>query len=79
MDGLKGVVPYSCHEIKETFHQMNLFEETEEEIKTMCPGCAKNDIFGHTGIYCRIYDWTNLNKSIRFIDVLKEGASYGKI
>ncbi len=37
MDGLKGVVPYSCHEIKETFHQMNLFEETEEEI-TDCVG-----------------------------------------
>ncbi len=79
MDGLKGVVPYSCQEIKETYHQFSLFGESEEETTTQCPGCAKNDIFNHNGIYCRINDWTNLKKSIRFIDVLKEGANRGKI
>lgn len=79
MDGLKGVVPYSCQEIKEIYHQMNFFEDMEEETTIQCPGCAKNDIFNHTGIYCRIYDWTNLNKSIPFIDILKEGANHGKI
>jgi hypothetical protein len=79
MDGLKGVVPYSCQEIKETYHQFNLFGEPEEETTTQCPGCAKNDIFSHTGIYCRIYDWTNLVKSIPFVDILKEGANHGKI
>lgn len=79
MDGLKCVVPYSCREVKEIYHQLNFFEKIEEEKTTQCPGCAKNDIFSHTGIYCRIYDWTNLNKSIPFIDVLKEGANHGKI
>lgn len=79
MDGLKCVVPYSCREVKEIYHQLNFFEKIEEEKTAQCPGCAKNDIFSHTGIYCRIYDWTNLNKSIPFIDVLKEGANHGKI
>lgn len=78
MDGLKCVVPYSCHEVKEVYHQINLFEEIEEERTMPCPGCAKNDIFSHNGIYCRIYDWTNLKKSIPFIDVLKEGANHGR-
>lgn len=80
MDGLRYVVPYSCHEVKVQNYQMTLFNlDNEEEKSTPCPGCEKNDIFQHTGIYCRIYDWTNLNKSIPFIDVLREGTNHGKI
>lgn len=83
MDGLKCVVPYSCHEVKVQDYQITLFdfldESKEEEKVTPCPGCEKNNIFLHNGIYCRIYDWTNLNKSIPFIDVFKEGNNYGKI
>ncbi len=79
MDGLKGVVPYSCREIKETYHQMNFFEDMEEEITIQCPGCAENDIFNHSGNYCRIYDWTNQKKSILFTDMLKEDINHGKI
>lgn len=83
MDGLKCVVPYSCHEVKVQDYQMTLFdfldENKEEEKVVPCPGCEKNDIFMHNGIYCRIYDWTNLNKSIPFIDVFKEGNNYGEI
>lgn len=80
MDGLKCVVPYSCHEVKVQDYQMTLFDEGKEEEKvTPCPGCEKNKIFLHNGIYCRIYDWTNLNKSIPFIDVFKEGNNYGEI
>ncbi len=80
MDGLRCVVPYSCHETKEENNQISLFEASEQEEKIVqCPGCKKNDIFAHNGIYCRIYDWTNLNKSIPFIDVLREGACHGKI
>lgn len=79
MDGLKCVVPYSCHKKK---LPKNLFEESDEskdeEKVTSCPGCEKNDIFNHKGTYCRIYDWTHL-KSIQFIDVLKERNNYGKI
>ncbi len=79
MDGLKCVVPYSCREVEETYHQMNLFENMEEKKNIQCPGCEKNDVFKHNGVYCRIFDWTNYKKSIPFIDVLKEGANYGKI
>ena len=79
MDGLKCVVPFSCRDIKETYHQMNLFEDTEEEKIIRCPGCEQDDMFSHTGIYCKIYDWTNLKKSIPFVEVLKAGVSRGKI
>ncbi len=79
MDGLKCVVPFSCRDIKETYHQMNLFEDTEEEKIIQCPGCEQGDMFSHTGIYCKIYDWTNLKKSIPFVEVLKAGVSRGKI
>lgn len=79
MDGLRYVVPYSCHEIKETYHQMSLFDDLEEEPDIQCPGCEKNDIFSHTGIYCQIYDWTNLNKSIPFIEIFKKGVYHGEI
>lgn len=80
MDGLRCVVPYSCHEVKVQNYQMALFDlDNEEEQSTPCPGCEKNDIFQHTGIYCRIYDWTNMNKSIPFIEVLREGTNHGKI
>ena len=82
MDGLKCVVPYSCHEVKVQDYQMTLFhflDEGKEEKIIPCQGCEKNNIFMHNGIYCRIYDWTNLNKSIPFIDVFKEGNNYGEI
>ncbi|MEW9991004.1 restriction endonuclease subunit M [Clostridium butyricum] len=82
MDGLKCVVPYSCHETKIENAQMTIFDfmnDGQEEETVPCPGCERNDIFMHTGTYCRIYDWTNLNKSIPFIDVLKEGSRDGKI
>ena len=82
MDGLKCVVPYSCHEVKIQENQMTLFDfldEKQKEQTTPCPGCEKDNMFMHNGIYCRIYDWTNLNKSIPFIDVIKEGNNHGEI
>ena len=83
MDGLKCVVPYSCHEVKVQDYQMTLFDlldvNKQEEKTSLCLGCEKNNIIMHNGIYCRIYDWTNLNKSIPFIDVFKEDNNYGKI
>lgn len=79
MDGLKCVVPYSCQKAKENNHQMNLFENIDDEKSIPCPGCEKNDIYKHNGIYCRIFDWTNYKKSIPFIDVLKEGTNCGKV
>lgn len=81
MDGLRCVIPYSCHETKKINYQMEIFDigNKDEEKTIPCPGCEKNDLFKHTGIYCRIYDWTNLKKSIPFIDVFKEGAKNGKV
>ncbi|MCR5848641.1 MAG: restriction endonuclease subunit M [Lachnospiraceae bacterium] len=78
MDGLKYVVPYSCHPIKEDY-QMSLFDigKEAEDHFLPCPGCEKNNIYLHNGIYCRIFDWTNLNKSIPFLDVFKEDAHNG--
>lgn len=84
MDGLKYVVPYSCKEVEQQDRQLSLFDYNDEgQIKRKqvchCPGCEKNDIFKHNGIYCRIYDWTNLKKSIPFIEVIGEEINRGKI
>lgn len=79
MDGLKCVVPYSCHETEEIDYQMTLFETVEEKKIIPCPGCEKNDMFSHNGIYCRIFDWTNLKKSIPFISLFEGGAKCGKV
>lgn len=68
MDGLKGVVPDSCH--SQTVVSGGLFEErTERTIP--CPGCEKEDLRHHNGIYCLIRDWPNNKKKIRFIDLIK--------
>lgn len=59
MDGLKGVVPFSCGEIK---------------TKTVCRGCLNNNMFEHNGIYCLIMDWSSKdskNKKLRFVDLIK--------
>lgn len=54
MDGLKGVIPDSCHE--EQVITNVLFGEPEIEIKR-CAGCKNNDIKSHNGIQCNIMDW----------------------
>jgi len=75
MDGLKGVVPYSCKEKNFTSHV--LFGQNKTE-KMDCPGCSKQDIFKHNGIFCIIKDWSTkdketgkLGKKIRFVDLMK--------
>lgn len=74
MDGLKYVIPNSCKPVQE--YQMSMFDEKPEE--TPCPGCAKGDCHLHTGIYCRIMDWSGKH-SIRFIDLMKGDGANGKI
>jgi hypothetical protein len=66
MDGIKFVVPNSCHE--ETSQQFDLFDEQVE--KMPCPGCKTNDRYRHNGTYCKIMDWKK-NKTMRFVDLLK--------
>lgn len=67
MDGLKFVIPESCKEVEEG--QLTLFEDEVE--KKPCPGCAKNDPFAHTGIYCIIKDW-KANEKVKFVSLLKK-------
>ena len=67
MDGLKGVIPNSCHEdvhIEET-----LFGDGEE-VRIPCKGCETDDIRRHNGVYCKIMDWET-GKPIRYIDLIK--------
>ena len=67
MDGLKGVVPGSCHD--DVHEECDLFGVTTRTV-TACPGCEKNDIKRHNGVYCKIMDWGK-NKAIRFVNLLK--------
>ncbi len=56
MDGLTCTVPYSCHTVEVREIQASLFnDEVTEQIP--CPGCEKNDMFSHNGVYCKIKDW----------------------
>lgn len=67
MDGLKFVIPESCKEVEAS--QPTLFGENME--RQPCPGCAKNDPYSHTGIYCIIKDWKT-DKNVTFVSLLKK-------
>lgn len=74
MDGLKGVVPNSCHDMEVS--EKNIFgESTHIE---HCPGCQNGSFKEHNGIYCQIRDWGvrdprtgRNNRKIRFINLIK--------
>lgn len=68
MDGLKGVIPYSCQEKRMV--ETTLFGETVTVEK--CRGCANGDIMAHNGMYALIKDWrASKNKQkIRFVDLI---------
>lgn len=70
MDGLKMVVPMSCHDIPNPFNEM--FGEPPEP----CPGCLHNKKHDHNGIYALIREWPPMGnngngKKKRFIDLIK--------
>ena len=74
MDGLKGVVPDSCHPEVE---MVDLFSGEGRE--KPCQGCLDGGYYHHNGIYCMIRDWGvkdpltgENNKKIRFIDLIKK-------
>jgi len=74
MDGLKYVVPRSCHE--ETIVKANLFEDEVEHHP--CEGCTKNDVNKHNGIYSLIRSWAPVEKmncdegeTGRFVEIIK--------
>lgn len=68
MDGLKGVIPNTCHDDIEEVP--SLFGDCEQ-IVNPCQGCSSNDIRKHNGIYAKIKDWET-GKSIRYIDLIKK-------
>lgn len=70
MDGLKLVVPLSCHEEEELQMSLFLFEDEEPEKGKFCKGCRNDDITQHNGKRCNIMDWEK-NKPIKFISLLK--------
>ncbi|MBQ9184344.1 MAG: restriction endonuclease subunit M [Bacteroidales bacterium] len=68
MDGLKGVIPNSCHE--DVHVEQSLFGDGEE-IRIPCKGCETDDIRHHNGIYAKIMDW-EIGKPVRYIDLIKQ-------
>lgn len=66
MDGLKGVVPYSCQNTKITTYEL---WGAKEEIRP-CEGCLTDNIKRHNGIYCKIKDW-NTGGTLRFVSMIK--------
>ena len=72
MDGMKYVVPYSCKTA--VIEQCSLFGSVVEEVK--CPGCEKDDIYKHNGIYCKVFDWREKN-SLTFVSMIKGGIRHG--
>ena len=55
MDGLKGVVPDSCHAT--THNELDLFAPDPAATTAPCPGCASGNIHLHNGTYCLLRDW----------------------
>ncbi len=72
MDGLKYVIPMSCHhETKVIPGEMTLFWETPDRVeKYECEGCKYNRPDKHNGKYVKIMDWSK-NKTVRFVDLIK--------
>lgn len=68
MDGLKYVVPYSCH--NEDIIDYTLFGE--EVTHQECIGCTRNAVTKHNGIYCKIKDWEK-GKSIKYVNLVTRG------
>lgn len=65
MDGLKFVIPNSCHN-KTSVQYLLWGEEIHEE---RCEGCRKNNRNKHNGIYCYVMDWEK-NKKIKFVNLI---------
>lgn len=71
MDGLKFVIPNSCHIEEQKTDEVYLFEGIfdEQPKQEMCRGCKSGNRLQHNGIYCKIKDW-KINKTLRFVDML---------
>ena len=69
MDGLKGVVPDSCHD--EVSQSKDFFEGTKMVVSP-CPGCSSGNIREHNGIFCVLRDWEARSETepLPFVDFL---------
>jgi len=72
MDGLRYVVPMSCHhESKVIPGKSTLFEKIPDKIeKYECEGCKYHLPNKHNGRYVKIMDWSK-NKAVKFVDLIK--------
>ncbi len=70
MDGLRYVVPMSCHHETKVFPlEWTLFGDIPERVeKYECEGCKYNRPDKHNGRYVKIMDWEK-NKTVRFVDL----------
>ena len=66
MDLTTCTIPNTC---KDKIIKKRTLFETEITTKP-CPGCQKEDIRKHTGIYAKIYDWEK-DEEILFLDLIK--------
>lgn len=71
MDGLKYVIPMSCHHETKIIKGMStLFEQKPDTVeKYECEGCKYNRPNKHNGRYAKIMDWSK-KKVIRFVDLI---------
>ncbi len=72
MDGLKMVIPYSCHNEKPKYFQPSLFGDEEEPKEELCSGCKNSDMYKHNGIYSYVMDWEK-NKKVKFVTMFRGG------
>lgn len=71
MDGLKYVVPMSCHTKKVVVKGVATLFGTEEDWveEKPCQGCMNKTATGHTGNYVKIMDWRE-GKVIEFVSLV---------
>ena len=75
MDGLKLIVPFTCHNEKEKNIQLSLFEPFVEPKLVICPGCKINDPKKHNGKRCLIMDWEK-NKKVKYVSLMWRNNDY---
>lgn len=68
MDGLKCVIPNSCHE--DIHEEPSLFGGVTRTVHK-CEGCESDNLYRHNGVYCIIMDWEE-KKTIRFVDLINK-------
>ena len=69
MDGLKLVVPFTCHKEKIDGIQLSLFDDIPQQEYEECNGCVTDNPKEHNGKRCKIMDWEK-GKPILYIKLL---------